>query len=72
MAAQPLDSRSDGTYWAIWLNDIPAFGYKKFIIKPLDGNIPFPDPNAVQTNENKWYKITIDSAKGVITSWFDK
>lgn len=72
MAAQPLDSRSDGTYWAIWLNDIPAFGYKKFIIRPIDEEIAFPNPTAVKTIENKWYKIGVDPAKGVITSWFDK
>ncbi len=72
MAAQPLESRSDGTYWAIWVKDIPAFGYKKFIIKPMDVAIAFPDPNAVQTIENKWYKIAIDTKMGVITSCFDK
>jgi hypothetical protein len=72
MAAQPMESRSDGTYWALWLTDIPAFGYKKFIIKPMDEEIAFPDPNAVRTIENKWYKIGIDPEKGVITSWFDK
>jgi hypothetical protein len=34
MASQPLSSRSDGTYWAIWCSDIPAFGYKKLLIRP--------------------------------------
>lgn len=72
MAAQPLESRSDGTYWAIWLNDIPAFGYKKFIIKAIDQEIAFPEPKSVQVIENKWYKIEVDAAKGVITSWYDK
>ena len=72
MVAQPMESRSDGTYWAVWLTDIPAFGYKKFIIKPIDEEIAFPDPNAVRTIENKWYKIGIDPDKGVITSWLDK
>jgi len=72
MAAQPVDSRSDGTYWAVWLADIPAFGYKKFVIRPVDQEIAFPDPNAVQTIENKWYKLVVDPQKGVIVSWFDK
>lgn len=72
MAAQPVESRSDGTYWAIWLNDIPAFGYKKFLIKPIDEPIAYPDTKVVQTIENKWYKIGVDAAKGVITSWYDK
>lgn len=72
MAAQPVDSRSDGTYWAIWLNDIPAFGYKKFILKPFDTEMAIPDTKFVQTIENKWYKIDVDPLKCVITSWFDK
>ncbi len=72
MAAQPLSSRSDGTYWAIWLKDIPAFGYKKFTIKPIEEPIAFPDPNSTQIIENKWYKIIADPAKGAITSWYDK
>jgi hypothetical protein len=72
MAAQPVSSRSDGTYWAIWLKDIPAFGYKKFIIRPIDDAIAFPDPASSQTIENKWYKIVADPSKGAITSWFDK
>jgi len=72
MASQPLESRSDGTYWAIWLKDLPAFGYKKYIIKPANDAIAFPDPVFQQTIENKWYKIEVDSRKGVITSLYDK
>ncbi len=72
MAAQPVESRSDGTYWAIWLTDIPAFGYKKFLIRPVDEEIAFPGTKSFQTIENKWYKIGVDAAKGVITSWYDK
>jgi hypothetical protein len=72
LAAQPISSRSDGTYWAIWLKDIPAFGYKKFTIKPLDIEIAFPNPNSTQVIENKWYKIVSDPEKGAIKSWYDK
>ncbi len=72
MAAQPVSSRSDGTYWAIWLKDIPAFGYKKFIIRPVDTQVSFPDPDAPQNIENEWYRIVADSTKGAITSWYDK
>jgi hypothetical protein len=72
MAAQPVSSRSDGTYWAIWLKDIPAFGYKKYTIKPLGEPIAFPDPKTTQFIENKWYKIVADPAKGTIVSWYDK
>lgn len=33
MATQPLSHRSDGTYWAIRVDSIPPFGYKKLIVR---------------------------------------
>jgi len=72
MAAQPFSSRSDGTYWSIWLKDVPMFGYKRFTIKAIDDEIAFPDIKPTQSIENKYYKIVVDPAKGAITSWFDK
>lgn len=72
MAAQPLSSRSDGTYWAVWLMDVPAFGYKKFSIRTVEEQLAFPDPNTTREIENKWYKIVTDPVKGVIISWYDK
>lgn len=72
LAAQPISHRSDGTYWAIWLKDIPAFGYKKFLIKPTEDEQTFPDPKATQVLENKWYKIVADPGKASIVSWYDK
>ena len=72
LAVQPVLHRSDVTQWAVWLTDIPAFGYKKYIIKALDDK---PEP-LEQTNtnilENKWYKIVTDPLKGTIISWYDK
>ena len=72
MAVQPVLYRSDVTQWAVWLEDIQAFGYKKYIIKALD-DIPV---STEQTNskvlENKWYKIITDQSKGTIISWYDK
>jgi alpha-mannosidase len=72
MASQSLSHRSDGTYWAIWVRDVPAFGYKKFFIKRDDA--PLPDVNAGPENilENKWYRIATDSKHGTIKSLFDK
>ena len=71
-AVQALSHRSDGTYWAIWLRDIPAFGYKKLLIEPQEGLLEKTDKSPVSVMENKWYRITTDASKGVITSWFDK
>jgi alpha-mannosidase len=72
LACQPLSSRSDGTYWAVWVKDIPEFGYKKFIIKPVD----ITDTDAAQMAdnvlENKWYRIETDKTRGTIVSLVDK
>lgn len=71
LSVQPVQSRSDVTQWAVWLNDIPAFGYKKFIIKAID-DAANSSTGSSKTLENKWYKIKTDSLKGTINSWFDK
>jgi len=73
LPSQAVESRSDGTYWAIWVSDIPAFGYKKFIIKTGAKR----DQERVEVSdlppmENDWYRISIDPERGVITSLFDK
>jgi len=71
LATQPVSSRSDGTYWAIWFNDIPAFGYKKFIIRAEDeAAVSLPGRDDIL--ENRWYRIETDSRYGVIRSLFDK
>ncbi len=72
MPTQVVSSRSDGTYWAIWASDIPAFGYKKFSIRPMDEAGSFPDSKAEPVLDNKWYRIVADPVKGGITSWYDK
>jgi hypothetical protein len=70
--AQAMDTRSDGTYWAIWVDDIPAFGYKKLVIKLEDKKEDRESLGEVTTLENEWYKIDISPSKGIIESWFDK
>jgi alpha-mannosidase len=72
LAVQPLQHRSDVTEWAVWLRDIPAFGYKKYIIKPIDDSKILSEPANSSILENKWYKIVTDPAKGTIISWYDK
>lgn len=72
LPAQAVSSRSDGTYWLIWLKDIPAFGYRKYLIRPVSGTADMPQANHGTVLENKWYKIVPDLAKGTIASLFDK
>lgn len=74
MLIQPLESRSDGTYWAMWLNDIPAMGHKSYVLKQLheERKPVFAERNKPSSFSNKWYDIKIDYEKGVISSLFDK
>ena len=72
LAVQPVLHRSDVTEWAIWVKDIPAFGYKKYIIKPIDDTQIPADNLHDKTLENKWYMIVTDPLKGTIKSWYDK
>jgi alpha-mannosidase len=75
--AQPVEHFSDGTMWAVWVDDIPAFGFRKFVIKSAMSD----EENKSRTNhcpwfrivmENQWYKITADKNRGAISSLFDK
>jgi alpha-mannosidase len=70
--AQALSHHNDGTYWAIWVKGIPAFGYKKLVIEPVDGLLGKTTNTVTAQMENKWYKIKVDPAKGIVNSWFDK
>jgi len=69
---QAISSRSDGTYWMIWFNDIPAFGFRKYTVKPVrEDKISMNDQTA-KILENRWYRIVPDIQKGTIRSLFDK
>jgi len=75
LAVQPVLHRSDVTEWAVWLKDVPAFGYKKYIIKAIDDpqNVTnVTNSSGTQVMENKWYKLVTDITNGSITSWYDK
>ncbi len=72
--AQPVEKFSDGAYWAISVDDIPAFGFKKYVIKVSHDaiNEKTPEINTQKTFENRWYKIETDNKRGAISSIFDK
>jgi hypothetical protein len=54
------------------VNDIPAFGFKKFLVRPLNGENSTFSKEAPVFLENKWYKIIPDYSRGTVSSWFDK
>ncbi len=82
MASQPLSSRSDGSYWAVWVSDLPAFGYKKYLIRPEpEETVPsLPQHEEIVSVpshrdnilENRWYRIVTDNSSGIIKSIYDK
>jgi alpha-mannosidase len=72
LAVQPVLHRSDVTEWAIWVKNIPAFGYKKYIIKAIDDTQIPVDNSHDKILQNRWYIIVTDSLKGTIKSWYDK
>lgn len=79
--AQPAERFSDGTYWTIWVDNIPAFGFKKYIIVTEEGG-PSQETAQVQPAqfatadrtvlENRWYRIEVDTIRGAISSVTDK
>ncbi|HWR74486.1 MAG TPA: glycoside hydrolase family 38 C-terminal domain-containing protein, partial [Bacteroidales bacterium] len=72
LASQAVSSRSDGTYWAVWFNDIPAFGYKKYLIIPEDETAMTFSSHADDMLENRWYRIITDNTRGTVKSLYDK
>lgn len=72
--AQPIEHHSDGTYWAVWVDDVPAFGFKKYLIEVEETEYagegePLKAPEVL---ENQWYRIELDAEKGAIRSLVDK
>jgi hypothetical protein len=78
--AQVGETHSDGAYYAIWVDAIPAFGYRKYRIEVVGGGTAggrrqsgeargHPDQPLL---ENAWYRMVLDPGRGVISSVLDK
>mgnify|MGYP002629749300 CR=1 FL=1 len=73
IASQALESRSDGTYRGLWVEDIPAMGYRLFRIEVSDNNrVVNKNKEFNNVFENEFYKLVIDKEKGTISSLIDK
>lgn len=71
---QILEKFSDGAYWAVWVDNVPAFGFKKLVV-----NVNYSEKRLKKQSdemplvmENQWYKIDINPAKGTVSGLFDK
>lgn len=72
--AQIIKSRNEGSYWALWVEDIPAMGYTNLEISVFDEPLKSSSTQRqiAETVENDFYKIVIDEDKNGITSIYDK
>jgi len=73
VAAQAMERRSEGTYWALWVRDVPPLGFKILRIESSKQPREKPVPAAESlTLENEFYKLTLDADKGAVKSLVDK
>jgi len=73
IAAQFIESRAEGDTWALWVEDVPAFGYR--IYRILTTSTPrLAEPALVlmdDTLENAFYRLVLDRSNGAIKSVYD-
>jgi len=71
---QALRSRSEGTYWALWVSDVPPLGYKAYRIEASGGAAQTQPTleNEADVLENAYYRIEFDPATGGIARLVDK
>ena len=74
LKTQPLRSRSEGTYYAIYAEDIPPMGYKTYrIVTEANDRQALPATSLTDNRiENDYFKITFDPQTGSIQSLLDK
>ncbi|MCX6225127.1 MAG: glycosyl hydrolase family 38 [Bacteroidia bacterium] len=71
---QLVRKRSEGAYWALKVDDIPALGWKAFKVEVgnLDAAPPVGQGDALKTIENQYYNLTFDVVTGAVSSLYDK
>ena len=70
---QSMSRREDGTYWAIWAENVPSLGYKSYSIHIENGIRTEPASMIFSgTVENDFYRIEIDTSNCSVISLLDK
>ncbi|MGL4852374.1 MAG: glycosyl hydrolase family 38 [Phocaeicola sp.] len=74
VAVQPLNSRTEGTYWQIRVEDVPALGQKQLLIQVSDKEKAreIIEMEMDGHYENRFYSVQFDKAGGTIQSLRDK
>jgi hypothetical protein len=71
--AQAMESRREGTYWALWVPEVPPLGYKILRLETNDSPRATNSlAEAALTLENQFYRLALDGDKGAIKSLVDK
>lgn len=71
--AQMTGSREDGTYWGIWVEDVPPVGFKTYrIIQRRESRSLPPKFDFNGIFESEFYKLTINPERGTVQSLYDK
>lgn len=71
--AQLLRSRSEGSYWALWVKDVPSLGYK--ILRIETGGEKKTALATIDVNaalQNRFYSLSLTPTTGAISSLVDK
>ena len=68
---QRYEQRMEGAYFGLWVEDIPPMGYKTLQVNVGQKSKDVPHSNS-NILENKFYQLSIDESKGVVTNIFDK
>ena len=70
---QKYAERQEGTYYGIWVNDIPAFGWKIFEIRVGEPRNPDLPVKSTQTKlENEFYELELNPSQGIVSKLYDK
>ncbi|MCC6699730.1 MAG: hypothetical protein IT365_29170 [Candidatus Hydrogenedentes bacterium] len=72
--ARLMSSRFEGSYWTLWVEDVPPMGYKMLCIDTSQSGEPSQDPktSSDHTLENTYYRLEVDPESGSLRSLIDK
>ena len=72
--AQIMRSRAEGSYWAIWVKDVPPLGFKSYRIEVKAEKAEWPKeaPPSDHLLENSFYRIEINPKTGAVSRLTDK
>lgn len=71
-AYQAYSSRTEGAYYRIFVRNLPPLGYRTYRIVPGEEKAEPVQDTDLTVLENAYYRISIDSERGGISSIFDK